>query len=307
MENVLKSKKPRKNYRKGRKTKKHSEFVGRLMLCLRAVGGIALVVVVSAVFVFSYDFLTQCDHFKAQGLVIEGNQRLSKEQIAEQAQLRPGMNILAANLPQARKRLLAHPWISEVEVFREIPPGLTIKIKEHAPLAIVDLGRKFLINDKGEIFKEWSPTDPHNLPLVSGLEISDLTAHDRNLTAVSGLNAGSQIQATAEQIHAAPLDAVMDVLRLGKEKGSILPNDRIQQIRVDREIGITVQLLSEARMINLGYNDYSNKYNALKAIFSFLNNESGFPDVDRIDLNNLNRIVVSPSRLTPPPGDDKEV
>ena len=98
-------------------------------------------------------------------MVIEGNQRLSGKQIAEQAQVEEGMNILAVNLTLARKRLLSHPWIAEAEVLREVPSGIKIRIREHAPLAIVDLGRRFLINEKGEIIKAWTASDPAAFPV----------------------------------------------------------------------------------------------------------------------------------------------
>jgi cell division protein FtsQ len=304
---MIKSKKPRKNYRRGKKRAQRLAFLSRFLIGIKIIGGIVILMAVSTAFIFIHDFLTQCDYFKAQRLIIEGNQRLSKNQITVQAQLAKGMNILSANLALARKNLLTHPWISEVEVRREIPPALTIIIKEHVPLAVVDLGRKFLINENGEIFKEWAPADPVNLPLVRGLSISDLTAHDQ--TIISGQSAGEGLSSTSKNRRNdyTPLDAVMQVLRLGKENGSVLPNRFIRQIWVDREIGITLNALSQIGTINLGYSNYARKYDMLKSIMSYLRQKNGFPDVDRIDLNNLDRIVVSPKRFDNSTENDKEV
>jgi cell division protein FtsQ len=304
---MLKSRKPRKNYRKGKKAARHFAFLGRFMICFKITGGIVLLVAVSCVFIFAHDFLTQCDYLRAQRLIIEGNRRISESQIAAQAQLTEGMNILSANLSLVRKKLLAHPWIAEVEVSREIPPALKIIIKEHVPLAVVDLGRKFLINENGEIFKEWSPVDPVNLPLVSGLEISDLPAYGQAALLDPGSESGLNSPSEPEPSHYTPLQAVMQVLRLGRESESILPNRLIRKIWVDREIGITLQAFSQIGTVNLGYNNYLRKYDMLKSIVSYLNQRNGFPAVDRIDLNNLDRIVVSPRRIDTPPGDDKEV
>jgi hypothetical protein len=166
-------------------------------------------------------------------------------------------------------------------------------------------GHKFLINTQGELFKEWTPSDPDNLPLVSGLEMSDLTAYAKNTLSGSGPGIGED-----EQKHSGPLDAVMLVLRLGEETGSVLPNRLIKQIRVDREIGLTLFASSQVKTIHLGYHHYADKYDMLKSIISYLNAKRGLPDVDRIDLNNLNRIVVSPTGLknpAEPAEDDKEV
>ena len=86
------------------------------------------------------------------------------ERIIEAARVKKGMNVLDVNLAMVRKRLLAQPWIANAEIRREIPAGLYIKVQEHTPLAIIDLGRKFLLNENGRVFKEWTDTDPADSP-----------------------------------------------------------------------------------------------------------------------------------------------
>lgn len=297
----------RRNYRKGQKRKRRLAFFYQFFLCFKIFMACSLVVATSGFFIFVHDVVTQCGYFTAKSVIIEGGQRLSQNQIAEQAQLRAGMNILAANLTVARKRLLSHPWIDEAEITREIPSGLIIRIKEHEPLAIVDLGHKFLINEKGEIFKEWTPSDPTNLPVVSGLNISDLAAQVKHEPLNSGTPSEVERRSEDAQNHCSPLDAVMHVLRLGKESGSVLPNRLIKQIRVDREIGLTLHVLTPVKTINLGYHKYSDKFTMLKHIIAALRKKRNSPIFDRIDLNNLNRIVVCPKRINVPAGDDKEV
>ena len=302
---MLKNRQPRKNYRRRARAGKSFRLFGCLRFCLTVVAGFGLLVATSLLFVLAYEVLTQCDYFKAASLTIEGARRLTREEIIAQAGVRPGMNILAVNLALTRKRLLVHPWIADAEVSREIPAALKIKIREQTPLAIVDLGHKFLINTQGELFKEWTASDPDNLPLVSGLEMSDLTAYAKNDLSGPGIGVGRSSK--NEQQHPGPLDAVMLVLRLGEDAGSVLPNRLIKKIRVDREIGLTLLAFSQVRTIHLGYNRYADKYDMLKSIISYLNGKKGFPGVDRIDLNNLNRIVVTPAGVKDPAGDDKEV
>ncbi|MDX1709178.1 MAG: FtsQ-type POTRA domain-containing protein, partial [Desulfobacterales bacterium] len=165
--------KPRKNYRKGAKRKQRLAFVRRLAAVFYALSGAAALLATSCLFVLVHDVITQCDYFKAQRLKIEGGQRLSTKQIIAAAELKKGVNILAVNLAMTRKRLLAHPWIAEAEVRREIPAGLSIRVREHRPLAIVKLDRKYLINQHGQLFKQWTASDPVNLPQISGLKRSD--------------------------------------------------------------------------------------------------------------------------------------
>jgi len=118
--------------------------------------GTTFLFLISFSFIFSHDFLTQCDYFNADILTIQGTRRLSETQVVKQSQIHKGINILSVHLETVRKRLIANPWIADAEVSRELPNGIHIRITEHQPLAMLNLGRKFLINTAGEIFKEKS-------------------------------------------------------------------------------------------------------------------------------------------------------
>jgi cell division protein FtsQ len=303
---LFKRRKPRKNVRKGRPSKRRIRFFSRFWICFKIITGLGLLVATSTGFIFIHDVITQCDYFKARSIIIQGEQRLTERQIAELAHVKEKMNLFAVNLTAVRKRLLSHPWIAEAMVMREIPSRLIIRIKEHVPLAIVDLGRKFLINEKGEIFKIWTVADPADLPLVSGLEMSDLAGYRSFEHGASGDLSGAERFSENSQNHYSPLDAVMHVLRLGKQSGSILPNRLIKHILVDREIGLTLHALTRVKTISLGYHDYADKYAMLRYIIAYLKRTPTVAAYERIDLNNLNRIVVSPRKHKVPEEKNKE-
>jgi cell division protein FtsQ len=246
-----------------------------LGLKLTAVG--TALVFVSLLFVFSYDFLTQCDYFKAQGLMVIGTHRLTQKQVLQQANITNGVNIFSVNLSNVRKRLLAHSWIENAEVRRELPSGINIRIKEQKPLAVLDLGRKFIINTHGEIFKEMDKADHCNLPMISGLEFSDIN--------VKG------------ELRSIPFDAVMKILGLGQKPESVLPYSLIKIIHVDREMGLTIYAFDHIREIKIGYDNYPDKYAMLKDVLFYLKKNGGFSRLESIDLNNLNRIVVNPAKM----------
>jgi cell division protein FtsQ len=304
---VFKRKKPRKNYRKGAKRKQRFAFLHRFMIGFYAVAGLTMLIATSCFFVLIHDAITQCDYFKAKRLNIEGLQRLTTKQIIRQASVRKGMNIMAVNLTTVRKRLIAHPWIAEAEVRREIPSGLNIRIKEHAPLAIVNLERKYLINEQGQIFKEWAASDPDSLPVINGMQLADFNVHGKTNDPVSQQLVGQSKGSQNKSLNARPFAAVMQVLILGKQRRSILPNHKIKKIRVDREIGITLETFEHMKTIVLGYHNYPLKYAMLKNILKYRKQKRNFPNFDRIDLNNVNRIVVNPVRLKTSGGNQKEV
>ncbi len=253
---------------------------GKVMLAIVALAA------VSGFFILAHDIVTQCDYLAVKEMTIGGTRRLTHAQIARQAQVRKGDNILQVNLTLVRKRLLAHPWIAEAEVSREIPSRLIIRVKEHSALAIVDIGQKFLLNQQGQIFKAYDPADRLNLPVISGLDLADLKVF-------SGSAPSNPVQPPVDP---APFRAVMQVLELGKQQGSILPNHIIRQISVDRQIGLTIYAFDRLKAISLGYSDYSGKYRMLAQLFSYFKRQRSIFDYDRIDLKNLHRIVVNPKK-----------
>ena len=277
----------RKNYYKNSNARKRDKMLKRFVFALKLmVVGTALVFV-SLLFVFSYDFLTQCDYFKAEELMVNGTHRLTQNQVLQQANIATGVNIFSVNLSKVRKRLLAHSWIEDAEVRRDLPSGINIRVKEQEPIAVLDLGRKFIINTHGEIFKEMDKADHCNLPMISGLEFSDINVKGES--------------------RSIPFDSVMKILGLGQKPESVLPYSLIKKINVDREMGLTIYAFDHIREIKIGYNNYQDKYAMLKDVLFYLEKNGGFSRLESIDLNNLNRIVVSPVKIESAARDHKEV
>jgi cell division protein FtsQ len=194
---------------------------------------------------------------------------------------------LSVNLYVVRQRLLADPWVAEAQVSRDLPDTMEIHIVEQRPLAILDLGRKFLLNDRGEVFMELNEAAPVALPLVTGLEFTDLH-----------LDGGSASPAFA---------AVMEVLRLGLRPDTALPLAAVGRIEVDRQLGLTIHAFGGKKIIKIGYHDYSDKYDRLRTVMVFLNRDGRLPDFSVIDLNYRNRIVVTPAQVNAPEKEHEEV
>jgi cell division protein FtsQ len=243
-------------------------------LFLKAFGGIGIISFLSLSLIFIHDLLTQCDYFRAEDIKISGGKRLSDLEVLKYAGIQRGDNILSINLSLARTRLMAHPWIEDVEIRRELPSGIDIRVKEQSALAVLDMGRKFLINHNGEIFKENEVSDPENLPRVCGLEYSDLK--------VSGKDRGL------------PLSAVLEWLLIESNKNFILPDMKIEKIKVDREMGLTLEVSGDVRSICLGYHHYSSKKNRLRRIVRYLRNTSQLKEIQSINLINPDRVILRP-------------
>ena len=288
---MLVKKQIRRSYRKNRyKTgpmRRRYDVWKKIGVVSKVLSGFLLVFLLSTFYTFIYGVFTQCSYFKADNIEITGINLLTEEMVMEQASLSSGINILSLNLQSTRKRLLAHPDIEEADVQRKLPNGLVIRIEEHQPLAVIDLGRKFFIDVKGKIYKECKRTESDQLPLVSGLAFSDL--------------------GITEQHYNDPYVAVMNILIMGRDSESILPNSSIRRISVDREVGLTIYAYDEKKAIKLGYGNYADKYRRLEKVTLYLKNNHHVTDFDAIDLMNADRIVVNPISDKDISGKGKEV
>lgn len=267
-------------------------------MTMAAVGLLALV---SALFIFIYDGLTQSQLFPLERITIEGSQRLPQQEIIDRAGINKGANILAVNLTAVRKNLISHPWIADAQVRREIPAGLWVRVREHQCSAVVDLGDKFLLNRNGQLFKPWQPkSDPGHLPMIKGLAAADLTAAGMPVSGQQRSWPGSA-EASSDPNAAlkGPLAAVMQVLHLGEGDQSTVPNRHIELIEVDRTMGLTLHAFERIKIINLGYDDYPRKYQMLATMLVRAKNNRRVPDFTHIDLQDISRIVIKPAKQEP--------
>ncbi len=244
-----------------------------------AIKGMLGVAFMSLFFIFCHDMLLQNSYFNITSLELTGNIRLTKEQVLETAGIKTDSNILTVNLPLAKKYLLSHPWIAEADVSRELPGKLVLKIREHRPLAILDLNRRFMMNQEGKIFKEVSDSDAVELPVIEGLSFSDLDIG----------NVG----------RSASFDAVLSLLEIGLNPSSIVSNKQITKIQVDKKTGITIYAAGPILEVNvnslrIGFKDIPEKLTRLEKILSFLKNNKMVHGIDWIDLDQINRVVVNP-------------
>jgi cell division protein FtsQ len=275
-------KRSRKNrYKKRPKSGQPGIAAKRLLLAVGLSLGLAGF---SYLLVLGHALLTQSPYYRAKRLPVDGNQRLGDAAVLAQAGLAPGVQILALNLGEVHQRLLAHPWIAKARVAREIPDTLRVTVREHRPLAVVDMqmGRRYLLNEAGRLFKSWDATDPQDLPVVTGLAYRDLPIEGR-----SGSDA---------------FEAVMALLT-GTGAWETLSLARVE---ADPEIGLTLVVAGSGQRIRMGYGQYPEKLNRLADLKKRLQADNYMHDFASIDVSDLERIVVAPVRTTPSDSGDRQ-
>ncbi len=270
---MLARKKKRVNRYKKSKAPRKLQFAKAILRGLVGAGCVGSVVLFAVLSILTYDVFTQSPYFEASAIEIEGTRRLSDQDILKQAELDLGVNILSVSLKTVQDSLVGHPWIATARVGRNLPDRLTITITEREPMAVLDLGERFLLDTRGEIFKRCDTQDPRNLPVVTGLKFSDISV-------------------TGERM-SKPYEAVYKFLRIRKDHDWALPSSSISCIQVDPDMGLTLVSRDRDLAVRLGYGGYAEKLMRLNYVLFNCSKNMGM-QVALIDIVDVDRVVVRP-------------
>jgi cell division protein FtsQ len=149
----------------------------KVLTALRLGLGLALVIGTSVSVAYSVrHYALTSPRFSIQEVNLQGGKRVSPEQARDQAGVVLGSNVFALDTALAERKLLENPWISEARVTRDLPRSLRIEIKEREPVALAVFSeRLYLVTADGEPFKELSPGDPADFPIITGASVEGLS------------------------------------------------------------------------------------------------------------------------------------
>jgi len=265
----------RKNRYKKKKAAQKASARRKAGIWVKALLGAAGFCLTGVVFIFGYDALTQCDYFRAEVITVTGEHRLSEQAILDAAELECGDNILAVNLGRVRKRLVAEPWIKNAGLRRELPSRISIRIDEHKPLAVLDVGRCFLIDHGGDIFKEAAPAEMSGLPIIAGIDYADWKSPENPDTRT--------------------YKAVMAMLAALDKHAGIFGSPGVHEISVDTETGLTLLVSTPVASVHMGYGAYEKKFERLGRVFARIETDPDLPEIESMDAHTPNRMVATPT------------
>lgn len=143
-----------------------------------------LVVLALGVIVAARQWLVTTPYFALREVRIEGASHRSREHYQAVAALEKGKNVLALDLGEVRRRLLAEPWVEEAVVVRRLPGRVDVTVREREPLAVVALDEPYLVTATGNVFKTVEADELVDRPVITGLTteaVSDANGRGREL------------------------------------------------------------------------------------------------------------------------------
>lgn len=157
-------KKIRKVLKKRKKHKKNKKFKVLFYLII-----FIIIIVVSLLFL----------PIPFGNLTVTGNDIIKTEDIFFEAEIKKPINILQIRTSNVEKRLLNDIRIEEVDVSRQFPFTINIKVKERKPLVIVQGEFCYVILDKtGLVIETETSLKKANYPMITGKKWGNLLLGD---------------------------------------------------------------------------------------------------------------------------------
>ncbi len=109
--------------------------------------------------------------FEIQHLVVSSDGGMKEDHILEVTDLRRGMNLFEVGFKEIESRLLAVSRVESVQLRRELPHTLVVRVKERVPMAQIVGARnqKYMVDRFGYVLPRRKSF--FSLPLIKGLDI----------------------------------------------------------------------------------------------------------------------------------------
>jgi len=252
--------------RKPLNLKKYLRPLGKIM------SGLAGAALVSGLLFFGYRGLSSLTFFRLKKIEVSSTKRLTRDEILAAAGAEPGRDLLRMNLKKMGEQLALNPWVETVRIRRYYPDTISIAITEREPLAVVNMGYFYYLDNKGIVFKVLNQGDRLDYPVVTGFSEQDLTNDPAGMKEA--------------------LQTTCALLTLLREKCSFILAD-VSEIHFDKGYGFTLFTASGALPVKIGSGDFSAKFSRLARIYQNLKAQA--QTIQYIDLDYNDKIIVKKS------------
>lgn len=277
--NQKKSKKTRQNRRK--KQKKPLNWRKLLHRSLRV--GITFFSV--ALILIGGFFVTQLmlasDLFRVDQIVVQGNERLVEQQVEALSDIQIGINTFSLDLGLIGRKIEENSWVQQADVQRIFPRQVVISLKERQPVAIINLGYLYYLDDQGEVFKVLGAKDSLDYPIITGFNYDKAQGHDSEY---------------AQKLR--KIVALLADLR----RRDVFSLAQVSEVHHEDSGGFSLFTLEGGVRIKLGYDEHSRKLDRLERIYAQL--QPKLQMLDYIDLNVEEKVIVRIERLKKRPKAD---
>lgn len=199
-------------------------------------------VAISVGLLAGYRWMTTLNYFSIKDVQVAGLNRMSREDLLAQAEVSPGMNLLAVNMESVESQLTRNPWIESASVTRVLPDTLKIRVVERDPSYLVQYEDKLCYADgEGRIIDTVRPGKFVSLPQV-------------------------EVEAGMER-HLGLLEALRKDLAQGKAPFGM---DQVAWIRLSWRYGLEIRLLDRNVLLCVGVDNWKQNMTHINLVWANL-------------------------------------
>ncbi len=187
-------------------------------------------------------WVKQHPYFALNQITVEGNRRLTRDEVLLWGGVDEGMSIWDAAPNIVQIGLQSHPWIQRVTVRRDLPHRLLIDVRERRPVAIARLDQLTYVDRGGQLLGPLRDDDSRDYPIVTGLD-----------------------GPTTQAFGSIALHRALQLLRQCERMGCM---EGVSEVHVDRYRGLTMVPLHPAVAVVLGWGGWRDKLERLARVFA---------------------------------------
>lgn len=229
---------------------------------------LGVITLLSVSFLSAYHYLLRSPHIRLERVQIKGANKQLRKELITLCGINAKPNLLAVKLEALKQRIEAHPWIRSAKLQRRLPHTLIIEIQRQEPAAMVLADKLYYLNSWGEAFKVVSPSDPVDLPVITGV------SPDR-------ISDGKCLNAAAQ---------VISILQ--SETGA-WSTEKLSEVNIHQNGQVSLYYTHLKAEIRCNWHHLSEKIKGLRRVANHLETSGKMDQVTQIDLNYADGAVVS--------------
>jgi len=206
---------------------------------------LVVLAVMSLAFLSLYGYLLTSPYLRLEEVVIAGADEELKSELIETARLNYEHSLLAIDLTEVQERLEKHPWVRTVNLEKSFPHTLVIHVEREEPWALALTEKLHYMNRWGRLFKELSPDEPIDFPVVTGLS-------------------------EKEEKRKEQLDAAVQVLRLFEAEEPPWDLGHLSEVHVKGDGDVDLYLSFIPGVVRVRVSDLAKRLNELKEVVNHL-------------------------------------
>jgi len=107
-------------------------------------------------------------------ITVEGNSRLSAQEIIDASGLNLGENIIKSSIGKGEEAVVGLPYIETADIGRKLPKTVKIQVEERIPYMQFPFNYSYAVVDSHGVLLEYSIRRANDIPLVSGLQWEEI-------------------------------------------------------------------------------------------------------------------------------------